>query len=174
VAREGLGILGVVGGIYFAGEKAVQLADVVGRIEKANAALAEAERKHREAVEPLTGLKLGLEAQLNRLPEIQQKLIETCLDPVMVEERRKLVTAIEATENRRSRAVFVQREATARAKGWRAEAARGGDDAPRREAKAAEFERDAEEAARTITEADAEIPRLKKKLAALEAKMLEP
>ncbi|MCA1987618.1 MAG: hypothetical protein LDL07_00530 [Desulfarculus sp.] len=31
VAREGLGILGVVGGIYFAGEKAVQLADVVGR-----------------------------------------------------------------------------------------------------------------------------------------------
>ena len=31
VAREGLGILGVVGGIYFAGEKAVQLAEVVGR-----------------------------------------------------------------------------------------------------------------------------------------------
>lgn len=31
VAREGLGILGVVGGIYFAGEKAVQLAEVVGK-----------------------------------------------------------------------------------------------------------------------------------------------
>ncbi|MCA1905929.1 MAG: hypothetical protein LDL11_04985 [Desulfarculus sp.] len=31
VAREGLGILGVVGGIYFAGEKAVQLAETVGK-----------------------------------------------------------------------------------------------------------------------------------------------
>lgn len=146
-------------------------AELLKQVEKANAALAEAERHHQEAVEPLGNRLVRLKDEIREADRCRQELVSGCADPALLAEAADLAEKLRQARDRENAA----RQAIDRNKGF----AVGGNVSGRFEgtAEQAENARRAHQAGaweRELAEARKLIAALEKEDARLRERMLAP